>query len=514
MNKYFNEKTVGQFIIDNKTYFGEMELKETDSTLIIYLDEFIPQASQMRYPTQMHGTLYDLTKVTLIDMLFLGGGGNNKQNSDGSYERSQYLKFDLHYVVFGDDFIDENRSVFKSIDFSVSDSNILFGFDSFKHIIDASKDKVRELIENNSRRTQLKYGFSNDIDELKFGENPEIYIYTGAYILENFLIPYGRLTVRNNINTTHSWNKGFNIKNPISSSIDFEEPTDFWDSLKSVNPIVKLYELILGKRQVLNTYKLEVETESHIPTIYQVYQVNQKKVLQTNYSHPSDRLIHVESETDEFESLLNKWLLRQEEWKFARSEFFEVFTRKYYSSDLLIKVANLFDIIPDSAYEKSEEISDELLQAKEKCKDIFKDLPSSNDKNSILGALGRIGKKSLRGKIRDRYSIIENSGFATLDEIDIVIGNAVNCRNFFVHGSPGKFDYIENFSQISFFINTLSFIYGTSELIELGWNFKNWEPDELNFHPFSSYLISYSSKLDELKNVLFSAKESKGGEQT
>ncbi len=68
---------------------------------------------------------------------------------------------------------------------------------------------------------------------------------------------------------------------------------------------------------------------------------------------------------------------------------------------------------------------------------------------------------------------------------------------------------MENFSQIPFFINTLSFIYGASELIELGWSFKNWEPDELNFHPFSSYLISYSSNLDELKDVLSLAKESK-----
>ena len=502
MDKYFNEKTVGQFIIDNKTYFGEMELKEIESTLIIYLDEFIPQASQMKYPTQIHGTLYDLTKVTLIDILFLGGGGNNKQNSDGSYERSQYLKFDLHYVVFGDDFIDENRSLFKSIDFSVSDSNTLFRFDSFEHIINASKDKVRELIENNSRISQSKYGFSRDIERLKFGENPEVYIYTGENILEDFLTPYGRLTVRNNINTTLSWNRGFNIENPISSFIDFKEHTGFWESLKLVNPIVKLYELILGKRQVLYAYKLEVETESHIPTIYQVYQVKQKKVLQNESIHPSDRLIHVESETDEFESLLNKWLLRQEEWKFARNEFFSAFTRKVYSSDTLIKAANLFDIIPNDAYKKSEPLSDEVLEAKEACKNIFKELPASLERDSILGALGRIGKKSLKHKIRDRYLIIENSNLVKLEDIEIVIGQAVDCRNFFVHGGTPKFDYIINFNEICFFIDTLFFIYGASEMIELGWSFTKWNSDRFNDHPFSLYLMNYSRNLVSLKQVL------------
>ena len=502
MDKYFNEKTVGQFIIDNKTYFGEMELKGTESTLTIYLDELIPQASHMRYPTQIHGTLYDLTKVTLIDILFLGDGGNNKQKSDGSYERSQYLKFDLHYVIFGDDFIDENRSVFKSIDFSVPDSNTLFRFDSFEHIVNVSKDKVRELIENDSRRSQSKYGFSRDIERLKFGENPEVYIYTGVYILEDFSIPYGRLKVKNNINTSLSWNKGFNIENPISSFIDFKEHTGFWESLKLANHVIKLYELILGKRQVLNTYKLEVETESHIPDVYQVYQTKQNKFLQTDSVHPLDRLINIESETEEFESLLNKWLLRQEEWKFARNEFFIAFTMKVYSSDILIKVANLFDIIPNDAYKKSEPLSDEVQKAKEMCRDIFKELPASLERDSILGALGRVGNKSLKHKIRDRYLIIENSDLVELQDIKTVIGQAIDCRNFFVHGGTPKFDYIMNFNEICFFIDTLLFIYGTSEMIELGWSFNKWKSDSFNDHPFSLYLMNYSHNLASLKEVL------------
>ena len=502
MDKYFNEKTVGQFIIDNKNYFGEMELKRTESTLIIYLDEFIPQATQMRYPTQIHGTLYDLTKVTLINILFLGGGGNNKQNSEGSYERSQYLKFDLHYVVFGDDFIDENISVFKSIDFSVPDSNTLFRFDSFEHIVNASKDKVRELLENDSRRSQSKYGFSRDVETLKFGESPEVYIYTGAYILEDFSIPCGRLKVRNNVNTSLSWNKGFKIENPISSFIDFKEHTGFWESLKLANQVIKLYELILGKRQVLNTYKLEVETESHIPDIYQVYQTKQNKVLQTNSVHPSDRLIHVEYETDKFGRLLNNWLLRQEEWKFARNEFFSAFNGKVYSSDILIKVANLFDIIPNSAYQKSELVKDEVLKAKEACKSIFKELPASFERDSILGALGRIGKKSLKHKVRDRYLIIENSNLVKLEDIETVIRQAVDCRNFFVHGGTPKFDYIINFNEICFFIDTLLFIYGASEMVELGWNFTKWNSDSFNDHPFSLYLMNYSHNLTSLRRVL------------
>lgn len=500
MDKYLDEKTVGQFVINGKTYFGVMELEDSKSILTVYLNEFFDQDTQMNYLTWIQGTLYDLTKVTLIDMLYIGSGGNNKQNPDGSYEHSRYLKFDLHYVVFGDSFVDKDQEIFTSIDFSIPDSNTLFRFESFKHIFTMPKDKVKEII-NNDNKSQLNDGFGEVNNRYKFGDNPQIHIYTGAYILEEFLIPYGRFKVRNNMNSTLSWNKGFNVENIISCFIEFNQLTSFWEALKMVDPIIKLSELILGKKQTSNNYKLEVETKSSIPTTYQVYQTKLKKELQTDSVHPSDRLIHIEVETEEFENMLNKWLLRHEEWRFARNEFFSAFSRKVYSSDTLIKAANLFDIIPNSAFQKLEPVSDEVLEAKEACKNIFKELPVSLERDSILGALGRIGKKSLKHKIRDRYFIIENSNLVELEDIEIVIGQAVDCRNFFVHGGTPKFDYIINFNEICFFIDTLLFIYGASEMVELGWSFTKWNSDSFNDHPFSLYLMNYSHNLTSLKQV-------------
>ena len=489
---------------------GITELGNIESKLVIHLNDFHSSGSDIQYVTYIKGKLLpDSKRVTFVDATLIDINDSHNLVANGNYERMQKLTFDLRFIIFGNDSISDSEKCFNSIKFFIPDASTLFLYDSFDMIFNMKKENVKDILEEENKKTQNLYGISKDMADYRFGDNSTVYIDTGANVLHCFDIEAGVIKIKNNISSNISSNKGFKVGNNISCVFESNELMGFFKILESSYPIVNLFELILGKRQFLREYKISVKNYVEESKEYQVYQVKENSNNKNIMMHPISRLVYIENEPAESESLLNNWILRQKEWKFARSEFFEVFTKKYYSSDLLIKVANLFDIIPDNAYEQSEKISDELLQAKDKCKDILKDLPISSDKDSILGALGRIGKKNLRGKIRDRYSIIENSGLATLDEIDTVIGNAVNCRNFFVHGSPGKFDYMENFSQIPFFINTLSFIYGASELIELGWSFKNWEPDELNFHPFSSYLISYSSNLDELKDVLSLAKESK-----
>ena len=510
MEKYLNTKTFSLFTINGKEYLGEMELGNIESKLVIHLNDFHSSGSDIQYVTYIKGKLLpDSKRVTFVDATLIDINDSHNLVANGNYERMQKLTFDLRFIIFGNDSISDSEKCFNSIKFFIPDASTLFLYDSFDMIFNMKKENVKDILEEENKKTQNLYGISKDMADYRFGDNSTVYIDTGANVLHCFDIEAGVIKIKNNISSNISSNKGFKVGNNISCVFESNELMGFFKILESSYPIVNLFELILGKRQFLREYKISVKNYVEESKEYQVYQVKENSNNKNIMMHPISRLVYIENEPAESESLLNNWILRQKEWKFARSEFFEVFTKKYYSSDLLIKVANLFDIIPDNAYEQSEKISDELLQAKDKCKDILKDLPISSDKDSILGALGRIGKKNLRGKIRDRYSIIENSGLATLDEIDTVIGNAVNCRNFFVHGSPGKFDYMENFSQIPFFINTLSFIYGASELIELGWSFKNWEPDELNFHPFSSYLISYSSNLDELKDVLSLAKESK-----
>lgn len=83
-----------------------------------------------------------------------------------------------------------------------------------------------------------------------------------------------------------------------------------------------------------------------------------------------------------------------------------------------------------------------------------------------------------------------------------VIDQSVDCRNFFVHGSNKKFDYLKEFNELRFFIDTLIFIYGVSEMIQNGWTFSKWKPSALNNHPFSEYVRAYDVRLEGLKKAL------------
>jgi hypothetical protein len=101
--------------------------------------------------------------------------------------------------------------------------------------------------------------------------------------------------------------------------------------------------------------------------------------------------------------MLEHWLIRDQDWRAARGRFFKSSSKgRAYGHDRLIAAANVFDILPSSAVPPKTEISEELEAAKNRCRDIFKGLPDSPERSSVLGELGRVGKSRLKQKIRYR----------------------------------------------------------------------------------------------------------------
>jgi len=80
--------------------------------------------------------------------------------------------------------------------------------------------------------------------------------------------------------------------------------------------------------------------------------------------------------------------------------------QKSYDIDRLIRSANMFDILPDSAVPPETLLSKEIISAKDNCRRMFKALPESPERDSVLSVLGRIGKSSLKNKIRYRGNIL------------------------------------------------------------------------------------------------------------
>lgn len=163
----------------------------------------------------------------------------------------------------------------------------------------------------------------------------------------------------------------------------------------------------------------------------------------------------------------------------------------------------MFDILPDSAVPRDVQLNDELETAKVECRKIFKNLPQSIERNSVLNELGRLGKSKLKHKIRHRGQFLIDATGEMFPDFFMVTDEAVNCRNHYVHGSKSNFDYSNNFDAVIFLTNTLEFVFAASDLIEAGWDVKAWSKTGTTMsHPFSEYRVNYAQNLQQLKTLL------------
>ena len=186
------------------------------------------------------------------------------------------------------------------------------------------------------------------------------------------------------------------------------------------------------------------------------------------------------------------------------SRFFSSFEQQQaYGHDRLIACANMFDILPSSALPSDKPLDPELENATTNCRTILRQLPMGEERDSILGALGRIRHPSLKQKIRHRAKVIVERVENHFTDLSLVIDEAVNCRNHYVHGSKPRFDYNRNFQIVVFLTDTLEFVFAASDLLEAGWDIKTWTASGSTLsHPFASYLFDYKNRLKELVALL------------
>lgn len=262
---------------------------------------------------------------------------------------------------------------------------------------------------------------------------------------------------------------------------------------------------------MLSNIKINISDDENTPNYLSVYWSLssghvQKSKQNSRKPHPSDVLVDPINRPEEFSAVLINWLLKNEDRREARFRFSNSFNRgNVYDIDRLVGAANMFDILPCSAVPKPVELSDELIDAKDQCCTLFKALPDSPERSSILGALGRLGHSALKHKIHHRAKYIINADKEKFQHLHLVIDEAVNCRNHYVHGSKSKIDYSKNPELTWFYVDTLEFIFAISELIECGWDMQFWvAKGRALSHPFGFYLEQYPNKIRELKKVLTS----------
>jgi hypothetical protein len=491
MDKVEKSKWAGKFSVSpGKDIYGELTLSGAKTSLYLHDKDFFSTHS---IPDQhIQGVLHDLTKISLINCITTSGPGSGNRGK----ERYHFSTVFPHFVVYGDSHIAPNDKTIVEVHFAVDDATTLFyDFDAFGFLVDA-----RPFIEQIANANALQR-------QITTGPDPEILYFTGKKEIFTADTQLGRVSASHNPSHNLGGPDGVRLTNTILVTLAFKEPVIFDDSIIRASTILRYLGMLVGRPQNLLRLTLRTESDPQRPIFLEVYcsmPPNREPSHEGKKPHPSDVLTDAVSQPEEFSRVLANWLDRQLDWCDARQRFFNSFAKQnHYGLDRLIGSANMFDILPSSAVPPDVQLTDELKSAKEAGRTTFLRLPQSPERDSVLGTLGRIGKASLKQKVRHRAQRIVDAVGERFPELLSVTDEAVNCRNYYVHGGDSRFDYNAHFNTVSFFTETLEFVFAASDLLEAGWNIKTWAsvPTTMS-HPFARFRVNYATHLQELKALL------------
>jgi ApeA N-terminal domain 1 len=492
-------KHFARFTLPNgETVDGEFLLDGRQTHVILYPDK-PPYDWSERFST-LHaeswaGTVSFLNSAS-IGPEISGGGGQPQINRVRLYPR---------FATLGTRrFLPDDRICrlgFVADDFAA----IYADFDAFGFDL-APKEHIGDILE----KRHARIGPYNR-PRVHPGEHPIIAYFTGRSHLLSASTPFGRISAVHRVRRDFGGSpRGVNINNVVMTNLHFDPPATFDRAIEDLRPVLSFLEVIAGRRQKQMHLEIEVDLPKDCPrTILKVYSSSppdRPAAENEREPHSHDLLLSGGSHPTEFASVLERWLALDHDRADARVQFSDGFSKgNVYDVDRLVSSANMFDILPASAVPDDVELSDELKNAKAEARRIFRALPKSDERASVLGELGRLGKAKLKYKARHRGQIVlAEAGDLRFPDLFLVLNEAVNCRNRYVHGSPAKIDYRNNFFEtVAFFTQTLEFVFAASDLIDAGWSFMGWfNKGTTGSHPFGTYCSYYDDNLRVLKTLL------------
>ena len=458
----------------------------------------------------VEGTVNDWGKVSLIDCMFKGD--RRSKTTDGWGGSSIFtITFSFSYALFGHDRFSRDGKTIKKISFLVDDASALF-YDSEAFFAAGSFSSVSGKAISDKKtfsfdpRPLVEQMTEND-ENLKFGDYPAVLCYKGKREIFEAETALGTISARRSVPARLS-HEGGKMENKAYVDLRFSAPVNFRDAYGNAMRVLRFLELLAGRSQNLVDFLLfEPENARGFSRKFKMYDNWFPKRERLKNERVPKILIETVEDTESFSRILANWLERDETRGAARDTFFSCFAKDIYDRDHLVGVASAFDLLPEDAVRDAGELSEELKSARDKCVEIFCELEESSAKNSFLRALERTGKGNQKGKsglgekidFRARY-ITDKIG-DKLPEFWKVTREAVDCRNYCVHGGPPDLYYQEP-GVIRFFAKTLEFIFAGSDLIEAGWNIRAWyEEDDLWSHPFGVYLNNYEDNLRGLERI-------------
>lgn len=490
MEKFKDFRKSGLFRVSSDVEVpGELSLKGGASSLDLYSTSFFnTHASE-----DIAGTFHDRRKVSLINCITMSGPGSGTRGEEHYYFSSVFP----HFVLFGDEHITSTDRKIVEVSFAVDDApTVFYDFDAFGSVVDARPHMERIAEAKESSRT------------IEIGEHPLLFYFTGKYDIFSVDTVLGNISATHGISYTFPGPTGIQVQNTIRLNITSPTEQTVEEAIAAVMDTLRFLEVIAGRPQniVELVFRLATSTDERPRTLdaYWCLPPRRDKDDESRMPHPGDLPLQAGIDPDKFATVLVRWLERHDEWRNARSRHAAASAHQNrYDTDRLVGAANMFDIMPASACPAIVELSPTLEGARDAARKAFKALPSSPEQKSVLSALGRIGKPNLKRKIRSRVKLITDTAEAKFPDLALVTDQAVDCRNYYVHGTLGKFSYGVHADQPTFFTDTLEFVFAASDLIQAGWDLAEWiKQGSTMSHPFGRYCVSYAERLAALKKLL------------
>ena len=461
---------------------GELILDGANTTLNLYSQE--PLHIQ---PCQLiQGTFYDRSMVSLIDCIMI----NHVAYGYGENSTSHAYKVFPHLSVLGTVHIDDSEKKFSGIQFVVDDApSIFFDNEAFGFVTNAD-DRLSEIV------CEIRGGWKND-------RSPHLFYYSGKEEIFSVSTVLGTISANHRPTIYGPSTTGIKVDNLIYLYVAFDEKKQIHHATRDVLDLLRLIEVLAGRAQNISNLQLLFEGENPFKETLDIYwSMPPRRECETDRAiHPGELLLDAANDPEGFGRVLSSWLSRNEVWRTARARCSNCLVHQNsYNVDRLVAAANMFDILPASIFPAAALVTSDIQEARDKAKILFRSLPSSPERDSVLGALGRIGTATLKRKVRSRAQLIADISKARLPDLFFVVDHAIDCRNYFVHGTEPKCDLDSDNRVASFFTDTLEFVFAASDLIESGWDMEKWaaEPSTLS-HPFGRYLFSYSEGLERLR---------------
>lgn len=490
MDKFKGFRKSGLFkVATDVEVSGELSLKDGATSLDLYSGSFF----DMDTSQDIVGTFHDRKKVSLINCITTCGPGY----ATGGEEHYHFSSVFPHFVLFGDEHITSSDRKIVAVSFTVDDApTVFYDFDAFGSVINARAHMERIVEAKENGRT------------IEIGEHPRLFYFTGKNEIFSVETVLGKMSATHGISYSSPGPTGIHVQNRIGLNIAFPAAQSVDASIRAVIDTLRFLEVVAGRPQniVEMAFRLTGSANERPRTLdaYWCLAPRRSEHDESKRPHPADLPLQAGKDSNKFSTVLVRWLERHDEWRNARARYAIASAyQNSYHTDRLVGAANMFDIMPASACPAAVELPGALEDAKRAARDAFRALSPSPERDSVLNTLGRLGKPSLKRKVRSRVKLIIDTIGPKFPNLELVTDQAVDCRNYYVHGTPGKFSYEDHSDQPIFFTDTLEFVFAASDLIEAGWDIAEWiKKGTTMSHPFGRYCVGYTERLAELEKIL------------